>query len=50
MGRQPAYTALEPAKERTQFAFDLRLRMSYEGFDALYWLGDGGVFARALYW
>src|SRR3989442_974052 len=36
----------EPAKDRTEFALVLRLRLGYEGFDSLYWLGDGGVFAR----
>jgi hypothetical protein len=39
-------TEREPAKDRTEFATSLSVRAGYEGFDCLYWLGDGGVFAR----
>ena len=39
--------SLEVAKDRAEFAAILKLRLAHEGFDALYWLGDGGVFAQS---
>src|SRR5690349_15676325 len=50
MGHSPwaeaARARREVAKERTGFALMLRHRLAYLGFHCLYWLGDGGVFAR----
>jgi hypothetical protein len=50
MGHSPwaeaARARHEVAKERTGFALMLRHRLAYLGFHCLYWLGDGGVFAR----
>ncbi|MBI5748273.1 MAG: hypothetical protein HZA00_04040 [Nitrospinae bacterium] len=41
--KQP--TERDSAQYRTEFALGLRSLLSYKGFDPLYWLGDGGVFA-----
>ena len=34
------------AKSRAEFAKTLATLLAYEGFYPLFWLGDGGVFAR----
>ncbi len=37
---------LDVAKARAEFANKLKEQLAYEQFHPLYWLGDGGVFAR----
>jgi hypothetical protein len=44
-----ARSSQDVAQHRSEFALMLRHRLAYLGFDCLYWLGDGGVFARRPY-
>jgi hypothetical protein len=39
-------TDREPANARAEFSMILQRRLRLHGYDRLYWLGDGGLFAR----